>query len=601
MPVITNLLKLETEASTALKGAALDLMHPSYDVNLNHVDGDNMHPIAVFKTHTSAINNTKHFIFDPNSESIQITDASTGRTSSIGSERAQTWLNVKDFGALGNGVADDTVALTNALAAAETTKAGVYLPGGTYLVSSTLHVRGKTTLRGVGKGSIIKMSPAVTADIIKCGNGTKGTDDLFTIIDLWLDGSQSSGTPASPDGFTGRGIVLDNCWNGLISRVFIEKTKGFALDVMGSNALVHGGCSRCIISESVIHSCMGGIIVRDDTVDTIVDNVYVENILHFEGIKLYQAYGTRLINTHIFLALKNNGIVIEQSNATIVTNCFSETHWMNGIVLSDSKNTRITDCTIFNNGKPHNNVTAFDWERNGIKMYATDTESCKGNVISNCFLYDDQVVKTMLKGINIENKVRGTTIMHNNIRDMADAEKIVMNSWFDPNVPNAFDGQPAAHNTVIESMGKNGVVVNNVFTDNVLIKNKLELVQDLAYKPSTSTWTISSDERLKENIVQADLDRCYEIVSTLPLKHYAWREEMAARTRDKTKLGWIAQDVELHLPKAVAKSEAFGIPDCRSLDTDQIYAVMYGAIQKLQNKVEALELLMASPPPPPPA
>jgi hypothetical protein len=149
---------------------------------------------------------------------------------------------------------------------------------------------------------------------------------------------------------------------------------------------------------------------------------------------------------------------------------------------------------------------------------------------------------------------------------------------------------------------------------------QLQLSTDSAAKSSTSTWTVSSDERLKENITLADVDRCVEIIRAVPLKHYRWKDEVYTleQVKDRSKLGWIAQDVEKVFPKAVT-TRAFHynqiyedivhdgmvekklvsedmIEDCRDLNADQMYAVMYGAIQKLiavndslLARVEALE------------
>jgi len=162
--------------------------------------------------------------------------------------------------------------------------------------------------------------------------------------------------------------------------------------------------------------------------------------------------------------------------------------------------------------------------------------------------------------------------------------------------------------------------------------NQLQVSTDSAGKPSTSTWTIVSDERIKEDIELADLDLCYEAIKAIPLKRYKWRDEIytAEQVTDRRKLGWIAQDVETVFPKAVGTHEfkynqvfeetiipaveeeldADGnvitpaqperteqgdlisedvIEDCRNLNSDQIYAAMYGAVQKLMAKVEALE------------
>jgi hypothetical protein len=80
-------------------------------------------------------------------------------------------------------------------------------------------------------------------------------------------------------------------------------------------------------------------------------------------------------------------------------------------------------------------------------------------------------------------------------------------------------------------------------------------------------------------------------VKELPLKHYSWKPIVVqdSSIEDRTKLGWIAQDVQSVFPKAVRTQELYGISNCMTLDADQLYAAMYGCIQKLQEKVEVLE------------
>lgn len=81
----------------------------------------------------------------------------------------------------------------------------------------------------------------------------------------------------------------------------------------------------------------------------------------------------------------------------------------------------------------------------------------------------------------------------------------------------------------------------------------LHLNSDSAAKPSTSSWTVSSDIRLKENIIPADLARCWDIVKGIPLKRYTWRSDVytSDTVKDRSKLGWIAQDVQPFFSRAV--------------------------------------------------
>jgi hypothetical protein len=153
---------------------------------------------------------------------------------------------------------------------------------------------------------------------------------------------------------------------------------------------------------------------------------------------------------------------------------------------------------------------------------------------------------------------------------------------------------------------------------------KLEIGSDSAGKPGLGgLWTVVSDKRLKQDIVLADLDRCYEIVKTIPLKHFGWTEGVYTeeQVKDRHGLGWIAQDVQKTFPKAVntvpftkkidtgeveeyelvdnkpqfvtvtktrpiIKEEI--IKDCLDLNSGQIIAALYGCVQKLQTVVEDL-------------
>jgi hypothetical protein len=146
-----------------------------------------------------------------------------------------------------------------------------------------------------------------------------------------------------------------------------------------------------------------------------------------------------------------------------------------------------------------------------------------------------------------------------------------------------YDNTAAALRMVLNSFGYLGI------GGMVAPAYQLQLSSDSAAKPSTNTWTISSDERLKTNITQANLQMCYDIVKNIPLKRYTWLDEVYTpeQVPDRSKLGWIAQDVEAYLPKSVEQKEMHGYSDCRTLNSDQIIASMYGAIQKVITKLES--------------
>jgi cytoskeletal protein CcmA (bactofilin family) len=123
---------------------------------------------------------------------------------------------------------------------------------------------------------------------------------------------------------------------------------------------------------------------------------------------------------------------------------------------------------------------------------------------------------------------------------------------------------------------------------------QLELQKDDAGKPGISgLWKNSSDIRIKDDITDASLDRCYEIVKGIKLKRFKFKDGIydvqSQLNGDEYGLGFIAQNVQEYFPKSVEQKPMHGLPDCLSLNADQIYKVLYGTVQKLIEKVETLE------------
>jgi hypothetical protein len=114
----------------------------------------------------------------------------------------------------------------------------------------------------------------------------------------------------------------------------------------------------------------------------------------------------------------------------------------------------------------------------------------------------------------------------------------------------------------------------------------------------STTISATSDIRLKENIITADLDLCYDKIKNLRLVHYKWKDFVIEKNKtdennfDKSKLGWIAQEVQSIIPRAINinKNNEFNIDNCLSIDTEHIYINLYGCTKKLIEDKENLEL-----------
>jgi hypothetical protein len=122
---------------------------------------------------------------------------------------------------------------------------------------------------------------------------------------------------------------------------------------------------------------------------------------------------------------------------------------------------------------------------------------------------------------------------------------------------------------------------------------KLEISTDSAGKPGVGgLWTVVSDERIKTDIIPADLDRCYEIVKSVPLKHFGFAPGVYTEDQinDKHSLGWIAQDVQKVFSKAVSVKPftlKTAIPDGTEEYTEQDFTLE--TVEKTETSIQVID------------
>ena len=103
----------------------------------------------------------------------------------------------------------------------------------------------------------------------------------------------------------------------------------------------------------------------------------------------------------------------------------------------------------------------------------------------------------------------------------------------------------------------------------------------------------TSDEKLKENIIDANLDLCYNNINTLTLKRFKYKDNINYKKEDKHQLGILAQDLQKIFKKSVTElpHPSGEVTDDKTLgiNTDQLFYCMLGCIQSLQKKNESHE------------
>lgn len=88
---------------------------------------------------------------------LNFTQSGSGATERTVQAKLRDMVSVKDFGAVGDGVTDDTTAIQAAFTAIRTAGGGsIYFPSGTYIVDRSIRIGSKTRAYGAGASSIIK-------------------------------------------------------------------------------------------------------------------------------------------------------------------------------------------------------------------------------------------------------------------------------------------------------------------------------------------------------------------------------------------------------------------------------------------------------------
>jgi len=96
---------------------------------------------------------------DDGSDWIGFEQSGTGVVARSAQDKMRDILSVKDFGAVGDGVADDTTAVIDALTAAvAAAPATLFFPAGTYKILSVISTTGHLNILGEGEKSVLDFS-----------------------------------------------------------------------------------------------------------------------------------------------------------------------------------------------------------------------------------------------------------------------------------------------------------------------------------------------------------------------------------------------------------------------------------------------------------
>jgi hypothetical protein len=268
------------------------------------------------------------------------------------------YVSVKDFGAVGDGVADDTAAIQLAL----NTTTAVYVPPGSYKITSTLNVPNNTSLIGAGRGS---------TTLLHSFNG-----DMMTLGDYAnLSGLRFNGQGGT---YTGQGVVINN-GNGRQSIISCRITNFAAACLYFQSQ----GGAQCSVIDLIASQTSGATgtgnfaIVIQDT-GSVESDAYPRKFSHIETNGFCSFSFGSSNNTYVSNSFLADLFYSLNSRATLITNCRIANQAAlliqgnNHTIISSAISPQITIQTTSDNialqGNSYNNLPIIDNANNNRNL-----------------------------------------------------------------------------------------------------------------------------------------------------------------------------------------------------------------------------------------
>ncbi|MED4848181.1 peptidase G2 autoproteolytic cleavage domain-containing protein [Bacillus atrophaeus] len=268
-------------------------------------------------------------------------------------------VNVKDFGAKGDGVTDDSEAFKAAFASG---KREVFVPAGMYMVQG-LHIPSYVRLYGVGSGSIIKLHPtaAGTSCVLTNSDYTNGNEYIL-IEDLDLDWNLDKKDNTITNGTNA------NCV-GIVNSKFVR-----VRNVNARNPGVHG----FDVSSPVWNSSIDGaehyqpngskyVWIENCTATNYGDDgftTHYSDYIFFTNCYAYDANGS----AHSKGSSNSNGFEIDDGSKNVwLVNCYSRKNCRGFEVKAHNRAPAARNVNLIN-CYSENDIRAFDFRHIGFHL-----------------------------------------------------------------------------------------------------------------------------------------------------------------------------------------------------------------------------------------
>ena len=341
-------------------------------------------------------------------------------------------MNIKDFGAKGDGKSDDTPALLAAMKKAKTGNGTIYFPTGTYCihpvrVPSHITLKGDSNWAYANKGNkdpefqgrtTLKALSGDARALLDCYDA-RGTRIIGLTLDGDKQGKSMHGIYARHTGcelhivvedcrinhFTGSGIRLEKAWVFAIRRCLVMRNDEHGIDCTG-------GYDGWVIDTMLTANRGAGFFARGEAAEDMDEN-------EKKAIRFFGAASVTLTANRIEWN-SAGGIILKNANSMQINGCSIDHNFGPGIMMNDSTANTITGCMVRTNG--------VDCE--GEMSCQIRLEDCNGTVVTGNTLWGwfdrgehDYKQADPLYGIIIKN-LTGCVISQNALYEGSSVEGI---------------------------------------------------------------------------------------------------------------------------------------------------------------------------------
>lgn len=258
----------------------------------------------------------------------------TTRTSSLyslfpitgGGSLTYTVINVKDYGATGNGVTDDTNAIKAAIAASV---AGdqIFFPGGTYLVSHTIVLLGYRAYFGAGfeNASTIKQANGSNLTSLLCtynyANNVYFSDNPLMMADLTLNANSANNTSTVG--------LINLAYGSQFTNLYVTGCASHGImctDHTIDNTVIGNTCVENRFNSCKIDNTGGYGFYVNDSASKVTDGRLIDCDISgntLASIKINSAAGWQVKGNHLYGSL-DYALAVDHCFATIVSNNYIE-------------------------------------------------------------------------------------------------------------------------------------------------------------------------------------------------------------------------------------------------------------------------------------